>query len=145
VGVTVSGSNASGANPSSYSNGNTGAKISAFVTLNDDFYAGPVETRNQRWKGLDNGIGTLSVADISAVSLVMFTPTGTNGSGGTDMHTVKIQLPSGFKVGNVTVMRSSSDVKSQAEKNVTIGADRESAYISLPGGNIVSLRFTKAQ
>jgi hypothetical protein len=143
VGVTVNGS-ATGVNPSSYTNSNTGAKITAFVTLNDDFYAGPVETRNRRWKGLDEGLGALSVADISAISLVMYTPTSNSGTGGTDMGTIKIDLPTGFVIGNATAMRSNSTVRSVTEA-VIIGADGKSAFVTLPASTMLSVRFEKKQ
>jgi len=145
VGVTVSGS-ATGVNPtSSYSNTNTGAKITAFVTLNDDFYAGPVETRNRRWKGLDNsGLTTLSVDDISTISLVMFTPTNTSGANGTNMGTVKIDLPNDFIIGATTAMRSTETAGSQPDSSaVIIGADRKSAFVTLPASTVFSVRFEK--
>jgi O-glycosyl hydrolase len=152
VGVSAEGSNSNRVNPANFSGvGNTttanflGAKISAFVTLNDDFYAGPVATRHRRWRGLDNsGLETIDVSKIRAISLVMFTPTTNTGANGVDMGTVKIQLPSGFVVGRTTAMRSIDQAYAIADsENVIIGADGNSAFVTLPAGNVLSVRFEK--
>jgi len=142
VGVTVTGS-ASGSNNTSYDMDSTNAKIMAFVTLKDEFYAKPVETRSSRWdgKGAD-AISALTVDNITAISLVMFTPTNTSGTGGTNMQTVKIELPAGFNIRSTQAMRSTSTVKSQYEE-VIVGTDRNSAYVTLPAGEILSVRFTR--
>jgi len=138
VDVTVSGS-AAGVNPTSYSNSNTGPKISAFVTLNDDFYAETLETRHKAWRNL-----SLSNNNIKAISLVMYTPTRTDSSSGTDMGTVKIKLPDGFKIRSVTAMRSTSDNGGEpVYEPVTVGSDLNTAYVTLPASNILSVRFTK--
>jgi O-glycosyl hydrolase len=153
VGVTVEGDNAASVNPNSFSssgnkdNPNTGAKIMAFVTLKDDFYAKPVETRYPRWRGVggaDAVPATLTVADITAISLVMFTPTTVKGENGTNMQTVKIQLPSGFTIRSATAMRSNNDenVRSKYEE-VKVGTDKNTAYVDLPASTILSVRFTK--
>jgi len=144
VGVTVTGS-AAGVNPTTYSNTNTGAKISAFVTLTDDFYAKPVETRNARWKGIGEGAvpATLSMNDITAISLVMYTPTNTSGGSGTDMQTVKIELPDGFKIRSATAMRSNSSSPAPVYEAVRVGNDKKTAYVNMPASTILSVRFTK--
>ena len=144
VGVTVSGS-ATGVNPSTYSNNNTGPKISAFVTLKDDFYEGPVETRNARWKGIgENAVPKILTSDdITAISLVMYTPTSTSGTGGTNMQTVKIQLPNGFNVRSATAMRSNVGSPAPVYESVKVGSSKDVAYVELPTGVILSVRFTK--
>jgi len=80
--------------------------------------------------------------DGNSISLVMYTPTQRDGTGGIDMGTIKIQLPPGFVIGSATAMRSTSAAQSQPE-TVTIGEDMNSAYINLPASNILSVRFTK--
>jgi O-glycosyl hydrolase len=80
--------------------------------------------------------------DGNSISLVMFTPTRADGTNGIDLGTVKIRLPTGFIIGTATAMRSTSGVKSQKE-DVTIDADRNSAYVTLPAGTILSVMFTK--
>ena len=144
VGVKVEGS-AKGVNPTSYSNTNTGPKISAFVTLTDDFYAKPVETRNARWKGIgaDALPLALTVNDITAISLVMYTPTANSGSGGTNMETVKIQLPAGFTIKSATAIRSNSESPRPKDASVLVGTDKNTAYVTLPVSTILSVRFTK--
>jgi hypothetical protein len=72
----------------------------------------------------------------------MFTPTRADGTNGIDMGTVKIQIPAGFIIGSATAMRSTSGVKSQKE-DVTIDADRNSAYVTLPAGTILSVLLKK--
>jgi len=154
VGVTVSpnGTGNSAVNPSTYTNvsnglnyhgSNLNPKITAFVTLNDDFYEWSVEMRNRLWKGLDgSGLSTLSVDKISAISLVMYTPTNGSGTGGTSLQTVKIALPEGFTIRNATAMRSTSSARSQTEA-VTISTDKRSAFVTLPASTMLSLRFEK--
>jgi O-glycosyl hydrolase len=153
VGVVVTGE-ATNVNSSSWnSDGNktspsTSPKISAFVTLNDDFYAKPVETRHPRWRGVGTGAlpatETLNVADIKAISLVMFTPTTVTGGGGVDMKTVKIVLPEGFKIRSATAMKSNSTDKGKTKyEEVTVGTDKNNAYVNLPAGTILSVKFTK--
>ncbi|MCL2174687.1 MAG: hypothetical protein FWB73_01455 [Treponema sp.] len=80
--------------------------------------------------------------DGSSISLVMYTPTFRDGTGGIDMGFIKIQLPAGFTIGTATAMRSTAAVKSQTE-SVIIGQDKNSAFVSLPASNILSVRFTK--
>jgi len=141
VDVTVTASNA---NPNAFAGNNTGPKIMAFVTLNDEFYAKPVETRNRRWKGVgpDAVPANLTVNDIKAISLVMFTPTNNSGGGGTNMETVKIDLPAGFTIRSATAMRSNRDEQSKYEE-VAVGTDKKSAYVDLNAGEIVSVMFKK--
>ena len=83
-------------------------------------------------------------ADGNEISLVLWTPTLTTGLGGRDMGTIKIdfsQVP-GFEVKGVTAHRSNSSQLFQPE-NILIGADRKSAYITLPRGELLSVKFTK--
>jgi len=144
VGVSVTGS-ATGVNPTTnYDVDNTRPKISAFVTLTDDFYNNKdVVSRFRRWKDL----GNIDVSKIKAISLVMFTPTNTAGANGTDMGTVKIELPQGFTIRSASAMRSDStgaaERKLSQMEEVKVGSDMNSAYIDLPASSIVSVRFTK--
>ncbi|MDR2701070.1 MAG: hypothetical protein LBB72_01405 [Spirochaetaceae bacterium] len=80
--------------------------------------------------------------DGNSVSLVMYTPTNTNGSGGVDMGTVKIQMPGGFVARTATAIRSTAAAKAKRE-DVILSADGTAAFIMLPRSNIVSVRFTK--
>jgi O-glycosyl hydrolase len=118
----------SNVNNTSYTNDDTSAKITAFVTLRED-----IDWRKQR--------GSITLNDITAISLVMYTPTNT-GTGGYNLGNVKIKLPDGFIIRNAELMRSTSRVKQQME-TVIIGPDRNTAYVDLPVSNIVSIRFIK--
>ena len=80
--------------------------------------------------------------DGNTISVVLWTPTATNGRNGVDMGTVRIQLPNGFTAQTATAMRSTAAIRAKTE-DVLLAADRNSAVVSLPPGNIVSMRFTK--
>jgi len=80
--------------------------------------------------------------DGNTISVILWTPTNTSGGRGVDMGTIKIQLPSGFIASSATAMRSTAAVKTKME-DVLMAADRNSAIVMLPPGNIVSMRFTK--
>jgi hypothetical protein len=90
--------------------------------------------------------------EISEISLVMYTPTlaNANGTGGYDLGTVKLQLPAGFTIRGATAMRSTAaDVGDRQEpkepvwETVDINQDRNTAYVSLPVSNILSVKFTR--
>ena len=147
VDVSVSGS-ATGVNSNSFNEDSSSPKIAAFVTLTDDFYEAGVTDRKARWDNM-----TLGVDNIKAISLVMFTPSGgTSSSGGTNMGTVKIQLPAGFAIGSAEARKTDSanatnqDVnRALAPESVAIGADGQSAFVTLPARTILSVRLNKAQ
>jgi len=140
VTVTASGSNSSSVNSSTFTEDSSSVKISAFVKLNDAFYDAGVIDRNTRWTNMN-----LGVSDIKAITLVMFTPSGGTGTtGGTNMQTVKIQLPSGFTIGSAEARKSDSSVKMAVEP-VTIGGDGNCAYVTLPARTILSVRLDKAE
>ena len=84
--------------------------------------------------------------DGNTISLVMYTPTNPSGQGGTNMGTVKIQLPAGFTVGSATAMRSSATgaIARTESENVLISADKNSAFVELPVSQMLSVRFIKA-
>jgi O-glycosyl hydrolase len=117
-------------------------KVSAFMKLKGgEIY--PVNWRNK----------TVPIGDVEEITMVMFTPTEANasGSGGYDMGTVKLQLPSGFKISSATAMRSDrtifdaggTDRGTPVWETVEITADRNAAYVELPRSTILSVRFTQ--
>jgi hypothetical protein len=140
VGVTVTG--ATGVNPNA--GGATGPKITAHVTLKDGLVAeadviprlGPAATA---W---NYGRNNLTINDVAAISLVMYTPTNTSGAGGTNLGNITITLPDGFEIRNAEAMRSNANAQSVMEP-VTIGPDRKTASVNLPAGEILSVRFTR--
>ncbi|GBU29623.1 glucuronoxylanase xynC [Treponema sp. R8-4-B8] len=114
-------------------------KVMAFVRLK----GGEVYPVN--WKGQN-----VSMDDISEINIVMYTPTLTNNTGGYDLGTVKLQLPQGFTIRGATAMRSTeADVgdrqnpKEPVWETVDINQDRNSAYVTLPVSQILSVRFTR--
>ncbi|WP_461255104.1 glycoside hydrolase [Treponema sp. R80B11-R83G3] len=154
VGVNISGTLADGApisasnvNQASFdttqnkTNGGGSVKITAFVSFkrndNSDWDDGS-EWRRDRERVNKN----ITLDDITAISLVMYTPTNTSGSGGTNMGTIKIKLPDGFVIRNAEAVRSNASGQAKPE-TVPISKDRNEAYVSLPGSTILSVRFTK--
>lgn len=81
--------------------------------------------------------------DGNSISLVMFTPTLVDGTKGVDMGTVKIQLPSGFKIAGAKAMRSTAEKIQPEDEDVIIGVDHNSAYVTLPASAILSVMFKR--
>jgi O-glycosyl hydrolase len=82
--------------------------------------------------------------DGNTISMVMFTPTNTTGSGAYNLGDIKIVLPADFTIKTATAIRSTSANKgAPVAETVTVGTDRHSAYVNLPEGQILSVRFTK--
>jgi O-glycosyl hydrolase len=85
--------------------------------------------------------------DGNEISLVMWTPTQTSGAGGTDMGTIKINLPDGFIIRGAAAVRStapSGGVNTyMVDEEVTVSPDRKSAYVTLPRSQILSVKFTR--
>jgi len=92
--------------------------------------------------GTDVKITAFISEDGNTISLVMFTPTDFAGKNGVDMGTIKIQLPRNWIAKSAKAMRSSAKVKAKAEA-VTLSTDKNSAFVTLPPGNILSVMFTK--
>ena len=88
---------------------------------------------------------SIGMADVEFISLVMWTPTGTNGSGGYNMGTIKIDMPTGFKIGSYTAIRSTggASLAHVPDPTITIASDRQSAYVNLPRSNMLSVKFIK--
>ena len=118
------------------------------VTASGRTAGGSNLNRNNFNNAFENLNGTAARAtafvspDGNSISLVLFTPTLSNGAGGVDMGTVRIQLPGDFIINEAAAMRSSRDNYAQWE-DVHINDDRNSALVTLPRGNILSVRFTK--
>jgi O-glycosyl hydrolase len=131
--------NLSGVTDNTSSAPSRAVKVMAFVRLKDG------EKYLVNWRGRD-----VSMDDISEISLVMYTPTLTDNSGGHNMGIVKLQLPEGFTIRGATAMRSTAadvgDLQNPKEpvwENVEISQDRNTAYVSLPVSQILSVRFTR--
>ncbi|WP_461255866.1 glycoside hydrolase [Treponema sp. R80B11-R83G3] len=83
--------------------------------------------------------------DGNAISMVMWTPTKTNNTGGYDMGDIKINLPDGFLINGVTAHKSWGDRTNEIFQpyDVNVSADRKSAFVTLNRGEILSVKFTK--
>jgi O-glycosyl hydrolase len=83
--------------------------------------------------------------DNSEISMVLWTPTAINGTGGVDMGVIKVILP--WEIGSVTAIRSRSASSGQnifhEPYDVPVSADMKSVYIELPRSQIVSVKFVK--
>jgi O-glycosyl hydrolase len=80
--------------------------------------------------------------DGNTISLVMFTPTYINGTGGVNMGKIKIQLPDDFIISEAAAMRTSEGNYAKWE-DVEICEDKTSAIVNLPSGHILSVKFTR--
>jgi len=81
--------------------------------------------------------------DGNSISLVMFTPTNINGGNGIDMGNVKIQFPDGFTATKVTAMRTKEGALGQVDNDTVLLRGGTAALVSLPAGQILSVKFTK--
>jgi len=90
--------------------------------------------------------------DGGEISLVMWTPTMTDGNGGNALGTAQIQMPEGFTIRSAQALRSRAATPSGTTgdtvnmgqlETVTIAPDRTSAYITLPRSEILSVKFIK--
>ncbi|GHV89244.1 hypothetical protein AGMMS50267_16040 [Spirochaetia bacterium] len=90
----------------------------------------------------DAKITAFESPDHNSISLIMFTPTNISGANGVDVGTIQIQLPAGFIATKAEAMRSTESVKAKKE-DVALAADGNSAAVTLPAGNILSVKFTK--
>jgi len=117
----------------------TAIKVSAYVKLiNGEQF--PVN-----WKDQD-----INIDEISEISFVMYTPTSITGSGGYDLGTVRLQLPTGFIIRGATAMRSTqADVGNRTNpgepkwEQVQITEDRNAAFVTLPVSQILSVKFIR--
>jgi len=129
VGLTITGSPAGGGsfsagnfNNTSYNLDSTAAKAAAFMSK-----------------------------DGNSISLVLLTPTNTSGSGGVDMGDIKIVFPAGFTASKVAAMRSRGPASGEsytenmgkADTDAVLLKDGSAAFVNLPAGQILSVKFTK--
>jgi O-glycosyl hydrolase len=81
--------------------------------------------------------------DGNSISLVLFTPTNTSGGSGTNMGDIKIAFPSGFTATKVTAMRTKAGALGKKDGETVLLSDHTGAFINLPAGQILSVKFTK--
>jgi len=95
--------------------------------------------------GKDNAPINVAADDIEFISLVMWTPTTTGGSSGVNMGDIKIQMPSGFRIGSYNAIKSTGAGESNSHQpyTVTIDPDRTAAYVNLGPGQMLSVKLIK--
>ena len=103
--------------------------------------------------GLDNTsvkITAFVSQDGNEISLVMWTPTGTDGSGGYALGTAQINMPADFTIRSASAMRSRDDGKTDRKvtycglpEQVYVASDRRSAIVNLPNSQLLSVKFIK--
>jgi len=84
--------------------------------------------------------------DGNEISLVIWTPTKTDRSGGYNLGTVKINFPAGFEAKGVKAHRSTSAAANeifQPDNTVTLSSDRKSAFVTVGRSQILSVKFNK--
>jgi len=111
---------------------NRGDEIEAVNFNNLQYYADGTAARTSAFVSPDG----------NTISLVLFTPTTTAGSNGVNMGKIRIQLPKDFIIREAQAMRSKENSYAVWE-DVEIEESRTSALVTLPPGNILSVRFIK--
>jgi O-glycosyl hydrolase len=84
--------------------------------------------------------------DGNTISMVLWTPTQPNGSGGTNMGTMEFKFPDGFEPQGVSAHRSTGGAAAdifQPYDGVVLSADRKYAYITMGPSELLSVKFTK--
>jgi glucuronoarabinoxylan endo-1,4-beta-xylanase len=83
--------------------------------------------------------------DGNEISLVMFTPTLTDGTSGYALGTIEIEMPAGFYIGSVKAHRSWGAAENQLMQphTVIVNEDRDKAYVTVGRSEVVSVKFTK--
>jgi len=84
--------------------------------------------------------------DGNELSLVMWTPTLTSGSGGYNLGTIEINMPEGFAIVSATAIRSRKLDENtnvyQEPYEVLVSNDRTKGYVTLNNSQIISVKFT---
>jgi O-glycosyl hydrolase len=119
----------------------TGGAVSASNVNNNTFDLDNLSVRVTAFISKDN----------KEISLVMWTPTGVSGSGGYALGTAQMTMPDNGTIRSVTALRSQStgggtsglvtNMGQAADSDVTISADRKTAYFALPAAQMLSVKF----
>ena len=134
IGFTLTGTTGGGTAINAMDAGNS--------VVNADFGANDMDSTSAR-------ITAYISQDGNEISLVMWTPTLNSGSGGHDMGTIQINMPTGFLIGGATGIESYKNSATsntyQAPYAVPVSTDRTKAYVRLPNSRIMSVKFTKQE
>lgn len=110
--------------------GLTGSGITNFN--NDTFNVDSTYVKATAYESLDG----------NSISLIIFTPTNINGTGGVNVGDLQINLPEGFIARSAYAITSNANKKA-ADELVVLSVDKRSAVITLPSSTIISVKFTK--
>ena len=84
-------------------------------------------------------------SDVSYISLIMMTPTNTDGTGGRNLGKIEIKMPAGFVIGGASAHISTSAANMFAVETVEVSENRDSAFVTLGPGQLLSVRLTRQQ
>jgi O-glycosyl hydrolase len=124
-------------NSTSFNLDNVSARITAYASIESGKDNKPITTDfdiggpNENWNGIDY------------ISLVMWTPTTTRGEEGRNLGTVELLMPDGFLIGGVSAHKSWSATNMFVPENVSVSANRRSAFVTLGPSQILSVKLTR--
>jgi O-glycosyl hydrolase len=80
--------------------------------------------------------------EIKEITMVMYTPTKTDGTGGYSLGNIEINMPTGLVIDSASGHLSTSSASFQSyDKDIRISSNHKSAYVRLDRSQILSLRF----
>ena len=112
---------------------NNTVRITAFAHLKSGSNNQPVRSSSADWN------------DVEYISLVMMTPTSTDGTGGRNAGNIEIKMPTGFIIGGVSAHKSTSASNAFAVENVEVSQSRTSAFVTLGAGQLLSVKLTRQE
>ncbi|MDR0643409.1 MAG: hypothetical protein LBG05_00645 [Treponema sp.] len=80
--------------------------------------------------------------DGKSLSLIIWTPTQANGTGGVNLGDIQINLP--WEASSAYALASDVD-KKLADEVIVLSADKRSAIITVPASTIISVKFIKSE
>jgi O-glycosyl hydrolase len=104
---------------------------------------------NRNKDDMDNNSARITAfesEDGNSISLVLWTPTKTNGTDGINLGTVEVTLPPGFVANSVVAAKSwgqNANQLFQPDDSVVLSADRTKVYITIGASQIFSVRVSR--
>jgi len=104
---------------------------------------------NRNKDDMDNNSARITAfesADGNSISLILWTPTKTNGKDGLNLGTVEVTLPPDFVANSVVATKSWGDRGEQMfqpDDSVVLSADRTKAYITIGMSQLLSVRLSR--
>jgi hypothetical protein len=119
------------------------AAISQGASVTEKLKTSVINSSNFHLDNLSAKITAYVSADGEEFTMVMWTPTNPDGTNGTNMGRIQINVPSGFIIGSASAVRSTSASSVMVPELLEVNAERTAAFVSLPASNLLSIRFTK--